>query len=113
MNTGGKWDFVGKILTGGNETISINIYTLVHLGFGMLARLMGVPFLPWTAIHSLFEVLENSNPGIRFFKEKNGWLKRNLGISWPEYTGDTVINSIIDTAAALLGWAIMDRFMKK
>ena len=98
---------------GQSEQEAINSFTLVHLIVGVVARLLNIPFLWWLIIHIIFEIWESSRFGISFFANAEGFFKEAMGITWETYQGDSAINSIFDTLAAMAGWWIADFVIRK
>ena len=93
----------------GSEDNFVTVYTLVHFASGIVAERLGISLFGWIAIHTLFEIWENSTPGIRFFREKDSILHKISGLNWRSYGGDTLANSLFDSFAAILGWLISNR----
>ena len=73
-------------------------YSLLHFSAGVIAYFFNVHFLLWMAVHILFELAENSEPGIRFI---NKYL-----LFWPggKPKSDTILNMTGDNFFAALGW---------
>lgn len=85
-------------------------YSILHFATGIIFYFFGVDFIIWLSIHILFEILENTKPGMHFI---NTYLP-----FWPggKPRSDTLINSIGDTVFAMLGWLIawsMDKLGKR
>lgn len=75
-------------------------FFILHLAFGIIAYFFDVKLQYWILIHSLYEFLENTQPGIdiitKYFSRWPGG-KRNR---------DCTINIIGDTVSAISGWII-------
>lgn len=76
-------------------------YSILHFGCGMIAYLLGIPFVLWVMIHMCFEILENMPEGRYFIT--------NYLIFWPggKKSADTIINSLGDNISAMLGWLFL------
>jgi hypothetical protein len=96
-----------------DEQQFVTIYILVHFVIGMIAGYLGIPFVLWVFIHVLFELWESTKSGIKFFAAGDKILKEWLGASWPTYSGDHIINSILDTLSSMAGWGVADYLLKK
>ena len=79
----------------------VDKYSILHFGAGMIAYLLGIPFVLWIMIHTSFEILENMSGG-RFFIT-------NYLTFWPggKKSTDTIINSLGDNVSAMLGWLFL------
>ena len=75
-------------------------YSLLHFASGVIAYFFGINWVMWLVLHTLFEILENTAAGMRII---NDWL-----VFWPggKTTSDSVINSVGDTVAAMVGWYV-------
>ncbi len=76
-------------------------YSLLHFATGIIAYYLGLSFWQWFVVHGLFELIENSGPGIKFINQHLGWF-------WPggkDYQ-DPWENMLSDQVFALLGWAL-------
>lgn len=73
-------------------------YSLIHFAVGVIVYFYRVPFLIWLLLHSLFEIVENSETGM--------YVIGNYIKIWPrgKPRADAFINSIGDTISAVLGW---------
>ena len=56
--------------------------------------------VPLLVLHIIFEMWESSPSGIEFFFKYN----HRMWQSWPDYYGDTVLNSQADNLCVVLGW---------
>ncbi len=74
-------------------------YSVLHFGVGVLARVLGIGVVPTLVAHVVFEVVENSEAGMRFINEEfRTW--------WPggkDYA-DAPINILGDNISVLAGW---------
>ena len=73
-------------------------FSLLHFASGIIAYFFGIGWAQWFILHSLFELLENTQIGIELI---NG-----LFPFWPggKRQPDSFINSVGDTLAAMVGW---------
>lgn len=80
----------------------MDAYSLLHFAVGVVVRHWGMSFLVWTIIHTLFEVVENTEAGMRFI---NTCVKM-----WPggKPSADSLSNSVGDSVFAALGWLAAD-----
>jgi hypothetical protein len=89
----------------------IDQYSILHFASGVVAYFWGVPFLTWMVLHILFEIVENTQIGMKFINE--------YFTLWPGGKGeaDTFINSGIgDNLFAAMGWLVsnqLDKFYSK
>ena len=85
----------------------IDKYSLLHLASGIVSFYWGFSLLSALAVHTVFEVLENSARGIHVI---DTYLSARAlgGFGWPGGKGsrDSVVNSTGDTIAFLMGWCI-------
>ena len=86
-------------------TAIIDKYTILHFSVGIIFRYLGFNLLILLIIHTVFEIVENSKPGMLII---NNYFKL-----WPggKPAPDSTINSISDIVFSLLGWVIADRFI--
>jgi hypothetical protein len=79
----------------------IDQYSLLHFAFGIIAYFFGIKFHIWLIIHLMFELIENSELGIKYI---NTWFKP----IWPggKDSQDALINSTGDQIFAMCGWLI-------
>ena len=82
--------------------------SLYHYLFGVFSYWLVLKFRPqWkcgglvlvVAIHLCFEMWESSPYGIRFFEKWN----HRVWVDWPDYDGDSILNSNGDTLCFILG----------
>lgn len=80
----------------------IDKYSLLHFAVGVIFRFIGISFGYSFAIHTLFELVENTQQGVDFI-DNSPLLKW-----WPggKRKADTFINSVGDTVFFCLGWWI-------
>ena len=73
-------------------------YSLLHFASGVAAYFWGVPPVEWFFTHLAFEVLENTESGMRF-------INKSLTF-WPggKPKADTAINILGDNVSAMVGW---------
>ena len=73
-------------------------YTLLHFASGVIAYFFGINFWVWVIIHTIFEITENTQCGMRFIN--------NYLTFWPggKPEADGIINSVGDTVGASVGW---------
>ena len=76
-------------------------YSLLHFSVGVVAYFIGIPLIIWNVIHILFEIVENTDFGIRFINKYLLWFWAG-GKDKP----DKVINNIGDIVFGALGWII-------
>lgn len=81
-------------------------YSLLHLATGIVVYYWNIPLYLWIIIHTLFEILENTDIGMNFINK--------YMIFWPggKSQADSLVNSIGDTFFAILGWVIASFVMK-
>ena len=80
-------------------------YSILHFSVGVIWRYLELDFISLIIIHTIFEIVENSKPGM--------FIINNYFKLWPggKPTPDTIINSISDIIVSVLGWIIADRFI--
>ncbi len=73
-------------------------YTYLHFAAGIVSYFWGVSLIHWIIVHIIFEVIENTQVGIKFINTYFTW--------WPggKPKPDSLINSIGDTFGAFMGW---------
>lgn len=73
-------------------------YTYLHFASGIISYFWGIHLIDWIILHTIFEIIENSNIGIMII---NKYIK-----IWPggKQYSDKFINSFGDTIGAILGW---------
>lgn len=76
-------------------------YTLLHFAVGVLAYFWGISFLNTFIIHTIFELVENTQIGMKFI---NTYFE---GI-WPggKFYPDSSINMVGDTIGIMMGWLV-------
>lgn len=72
-------------------------FSLLHFACGIIVYYWGMSVVVWFIIHGLFEILENTQTGMKYI---------NMISLWPggKDEKDTVINSIGDQFYGLVGW---------
>jgi len=85
-------------------------YTYLHFATGIIAYFFNISLVSWFLLHSVFELIENTNIGINII---NIYLK-----FWPggKPYKDSFINSIGDTFGTIIGWLsayILNKYGKK
>ena len=78
----------------------IDQYSLLHFAVGIVVYFWDISLLSWFVLHTIFELIENTQQGIYFINNYITW--------WPggKPRPDSIINSIGDTIFSLLGWVI-------
>lgn len=73
-------------------------YSLLHFACGIIAHFWDISLKNWFIAHAIFEAVENTNAGMSFI---NNYIQY-----WPggKSAPDTLINSVGDQIAAILGW---------
>ena len=73
-------------------------YTYLHFASGIITYYWNISFKNWIILHTIFEILENTNFGMYII---NNFIKL-----WPGGKGykDSFINSLSDSLFAFLGW---------
>jgi hypothetical protein len=73
-------------------------YTYLHFAVGIVVYFWNISLLNWIILHTIFEILENSQVGVNII---NKYI-----VFWPggKPKSDTIINSVGDTYGAILGW---------
>lgn len=76
-------------------------YTLLHFAVGVLAYFWGISLINTLIIHTVFELIENTDIGMKFI---NTYFK---GL-WPggKPYSDTLTNSVGDTIGVMVGWLL-------
>ena len=76
------------------DTNPVDMWSIVHLGFGVAAGLVGFPFLLTLAGAMFWEAFEN-------------WRRPRRTIdALPDWTPEINVNALIDVVAAMAGWGI-------
>lgn len=75
-------------------------FSFLHFAVGVVFYFWGVPLIGWIALHILFELIENSNWGMKII---NNWM-----VFWPggKPYSDSALNMTGDTIFAILGWIL-------
>ena len=73
-------------------------YSYLHFASGIIAYFWNISFKNWILLHTIFEIIENTNLGI--------YIINNYITFWPggKNYKDTLINSISDSLFAFIGW---------
>jgi len=81
-------------------TLLLDQYSLLHFATGIVAYFFNISFKWWITLHTIFEIVENTNVGIMF-------INKYLPI-WPggKPFPDSIINRIGDTISTAIGWII-------
>ena len=88
-------------------TALLDSYSILHFAVGVIARHWNIAFLVFLIAHILFELLENTKPGMHFI---NTYLK-----AWPggKSSPDSWLNSLVgDNVCAAAGWWAADALLK-
>jgi len=85
-------------------------FTYLHFASGILAYFWGIPFILWVVLHTIFEIMENTEFGMKLI---NKYI-----FFWPgnKPYKDSVNNIIGDTLGTIVGWVsayLLDRFGAK
>jgi hypothetical protein len=74
-------------------------YSLLHFATGIVAYFIEIKMINWIILHTIFEIIENTNYGIYIIQTYLYWF-------WPggKDKADMPINSVGDTISAILGW---------
>ena len=75
-------------------------YSLLHFAVGVISRYWDISLVWLLVLHTIFEVVENTAPGMRFI---NTWIP-----FWPggKPQPDSILNRVGDTVFSLIGWVI-------
>ena len=73
-------------------------FTYLHFASGIIAYFWGLSFWAWFVLHTIFEIVENTNLGI--------WTINHLIKIWPggKPGPDDLTNIIGDTIGSIIGW---------
>ena len=73
-------------------------YTYLHFATGIVVYFWNISLLNWVILHTIFEILENTQMGMNIINQ--------YIVFWPggKPESDTIINSVGDTFGAVLGW---------
>ena len=79
---------------------TIDSFSLLHFSTGVIAYFWGMPFVWWAVLHALFEIIENTEEGVRFIN--------NYITLWPGGKGrsDSINNMMGDQIFACIGWVV-------
>lgn len=85
-------------------------YSLLHFASGVIAYFFGLTFNKWLIIHFMFEILENTQIGMKIINK--------YFFFWPggKPYRDTNINILGDNISSIIGWYIaykLDEIGKK
>ena len=85
-------------------------YTYLHFACGIIAYFWNISYLNWFVIHTMFELLENTEMGMNIINK--------YMIFWPggKPKSDSIINIVGDTLGAIVGWLsayLLDRLGNK
>jgi hypothetical protein len=75
-------------------------YSLLHIASGIIAYFWNLNLFSWFILHTLFELLENTQYSAQFITKYITF--------WPggKQTIDSIPNMIGDTISAIIGWLI-------
>ncbi len=76
----------------------IDQYTYLHFSVGIIAYFWNISLLNWIIVHTIFEVLENTQMAMDFINNKMFF--------WPggKPQADSLTNILGDTIGTILGW---------
>lgn len=84
-------------------------FSLLHFASGVVAYYWGIPLGLWFIGHALFELLEDTETGVRL-------INKLFGKIWPgggKKVPDSFLNSELgDNFYAVLGWLFASKFYK-
>jgi hypothetical protein len=80
-------------------------FSLLHLASGIVVYYWGMPFTTWFIVHAIFEIAENTRPGMRFIRSVKLW-------PGGKSRADSVLNSLGDQFYSCVGWGIAYYFTK-
>jgi hypothetical protein len=80
-------------------------FSLLHLASGIVAYYWGISFMAWFIVHAAFELIENTQAGMRVIR---------LIKLWPggKTHADSGLNSMGDQFYSCMGWIIAHYFSK-
>ena len=80
-------------------------YSILHLASGIVAYFWGVSFTAWFVAHAIFELVENTETGMRFIR---------LIKLWPggKSHADSMLNSAGDQFYSCIGWGLAHYYSK-
>lgn len=76
-------------------------YSLLHFACGVVVYYWNVSFITWFILHFIFELVENTETGMRYIRKITLWPG---GKSHP----DSWINSAGDQFYSIIGWIVAD-----
>jgi hypothetical protein len=81
----------------------LDAYSLLHFAVGVVARHWNVSLLVWIILHTVFEIVENTQIGMH-------WINTHIK-AWPggKPYADSLVNNLGDTVFAILGWWAADK----
>ena len=87
----------------------IDQFSLLHFASGVIVYFWGIKLVNWIILHTIFELLENTEKGVKFID--------NYITFWPggKKSPDSFKNSISDTIFAIIGFIIaqlLDKYYK-
>lgn len=74
-------------------------FSLLHLASGIVAYHWGIYFMTWFILHAAFELIENTQTGMRIIRKIKLW-------PGGKPCADSALNSWGDQLHACLGWGI-------
>ena len=80
-------------------TTLLDKYSLLHFATGVIAFHWSVPLLYWFLAHGGFELVENTQEGMKFINEITLW-------PGGKNRADTVTNMFGDHVCAMAGWFV-------
>jgi hypothetical protein len=74
-------------------------FSLLHLACGIVVYYWNMSFVAWFIAHAAFELIENTETGMRFIRSVKLW-------PGGKTHADSVLNQVGDQVYACLGWVI-------
>jgi len=74
-------------------------FSLLHFSVGAVAYFWGIDLVQLLVAHTAFEVVENTEPGIKVINKISIW-------PGGEHSKDSLTNIVGDTVAASAGWTL-------
>jgi hypothetical protein len=73
-------------------------FSYLHFAVGIIVYYWNIPLLLWFVLHTIFEIVENTETGIHVI---NTYI-----VFWPggKPRADTLLNMLGDTICAMIGW---------
>lgn len=73
-------------------------YTYLHFAVGIVAYFWNISLPNWVILHTIFEILENTQMGMKIINQ--------YIVLWPggKQKSDTIRNNIGDTIGTIIGW---------